>query len=98
MIEKKRRIRVRKKLSNRDTKKIRIWMIENDLTVTEIAKDLEISSPVVSFTIGGYDNNKKVLRFLLGRGCPREILDLPERFRGGEKVERRRKKREEAKA
>lgn len=87
-----------KKVSTRDTKQVKIWLIGAGLTVTEIAKELEISKPVVTNTIHGYANNKKVLRLLLGRGCPREVLDLPDQFRGGETAERRTRKRQPARA
>jgi predicted XRE-type DNA-binding protein len=66
-----------KKKNNRDTIAIKIWMLRNDINQTRIAKALNISRSLVSETINGAKNSRKVLRYLINNGCPTDVLDLP---------------------
>ena len=62
----------------RNVKEIDKWMTDEDLTVTGIASEIDCHHSLVSNTIASRKNNRKVLRFLLNKGCPAEFLDLPE--------------------
>lgn len=61
----------------RNSQEIRIWMLREGLKVSQIACDLSITSSVVSRTIRGKKNSRKVLRYLLDKGCPWQHLNLP---------------------
>lgn len=57
---------------------IKVWMLRNGLNNTQLAKEAGLSSPCgVSLTIAGRKNIRKVLRLLVKKGCPANILDLP---------------------
>lgn len=61
----------------RNTKKIRGWMLDHDEEVGLIAGTLDVHYSLVSNTIAGRKDNRKVLRYLLYKGCPKKYLDLP---------------------
>jgi predicted transcriptional regulator len=65
----------------RDSKEIRKYMIDHDLGVNEIARELNINHACVSRTINGKENSRKVLSLLMKKGCPVEFLALPEDMR-----------------
>lgn len=57
---------------------IEIWMKRKEVTVVSIQRALRfINHGTVSNTIAGRKNNRKVLQYLLNRGCPARFLDLP---------------------
>lgn len=63
----------------RNTKAIKRWMLDNDITVTTIQNALNYSRHcVVSNTLCGRVDNRKVLIYLLEKGCPAKFLALPE--------------------
>ncbi|WP_321402633.1 helix-turn-helix transcriptional regulator [Maridesulfovibrio sp.] len=61
--------------------RIKEWMSAHDLTQIKIAKDIGISKSIVSSTINGSTNNKKVLAYLRDKGCPQKYLSLPEEMK-----------------
>ncbi|UQZ89563.1 hypothetical protein C4J81_10245 [Deltaproteobacteria bacterium Smac51] len=63
---------------NRDYHAIKRWLYDNGVTVKMIADDAGLDSSVVSHTIWGMVNNRRALAALVGRGCPTDILSLPE--------------------
>lgn len=59
--------------------KIDNWMRHHNLSVTKIQNELGFKNHgVVSNTIAGRKNNRKVLSLLVDKGCPRRFLDLPD--------------------
>ena len=64
--------------ADRDYWAIKKWLHEKGITLTEMAKALEITAGIVSSTIRGTRNTRRVLSYLLEKGCPAEILSLPE--------------------
>jgi len=63
--------------ANRDYWAIKKWLHEKGITLTEMAKALEITAGIVSSTIRGTRNTRRVLQWLVKEGCPAEILSLP---------------------
>lgn len=61
----------------RESKEIRKWMIDADISVIDIARDLEVSHTLVCLTITGQKHNRKVLRYLVDKGCQVQFLALP---------------------
>ncbi|WP_300155862.1 helix-turn-helix transcriptional regulator [Solidesulfovibrio sp.] len=62
----------------RDGNKIRAWLVERRISVSDVARDAGIARSVVSETIHGRRNNRKALRALVAVGCPPRLLALPE--------------------
>jgi len=62
---------------NRKPFAIKEWMFAHGLTQGQIGKRLGISQSVVSRTIFGSSNNRRVLAFLREKGCPEQALALP---------------------
>ena len=66
-------------MSKRNWFQIDDWMRHHDLSVTKIQRALGFKNHgVVSNTIAGRKNNRKVLRLLVEKGCPRSYLALPD--------------------
>lgn len=59
---------------------IKVWMLRNGLSMADIARRIGVSRNLVSITINGRRNNRKVLHALLDQGCPADLLALPEDF------------------
>lgn len=53
------------------------WMSEAGLSVTGLAEELGVDPSLISHTIFARKNNRRVLKALRNKGCPREHLDLP---------------------
>ena len=62
---------------NRKPFVIKEWMYGRRLTQAEVAKSLDVNKAVVSRTIFGSANNRRVLAFLRDAGCPINALALP---------------------
>jgi DNA-binding transcriptional regulator LsrR (DeoR family) len=56
-------------------KRLKKWLIDLDMTQQDIANECGVSRPLVNMTIAGTRRNKKVIDFLLSRGCPMGLLD-----------------------
>ncbi|HML52898.1 MAG TPA: helix-turn-helix transcriptional regulator [Solidesulfovibrio magneticus] len=68
----------------RNGKKIRAWMVQRDVTISEVARRAGIARPIVSDTVHGKRNNRKALAALLDVGCPKRLLALPEDMKNQE--------------
>ena len=53
-------------------------MIRSGMRPARIAEAMGVSRALVSDTVSGRKNNRRVLRYLVEAGCPKEHLDLPE--------------------
>ncbi len=65
-------------MKNRQGKEIRKWMIDAEVTGAEISRSVEVNKSLVGKTIDGERNNRKVLRYLVAKGCPVKVMDLPD--------------------
>ena len=63
---------------NRRPYLIKEWMFTQGLTQNDIRDRLDLSQSVVSRTIMGSANNRRVLAYLRDEGCPVHVLALPE--------------------
>jgi len=62
--------------------KARVWMLNKNIRSVDIQRALEMKSHnLVSETMTGKRNNRRVLQYLVKRGCPVEYLDIPEKMR-----------------
>lgn len=57
---------------------IKEWLAGRKIKMVEVAASLGMHHCVVSDTVHGRRNNRKVLRWLQGHGCPEKYLALPE--------------------
>lgn len=60
------------------------WLDENSITIKSIALSVGITPSIVSGTIRGRKNNRRVLLELVNLGCPLDILSLPSDLLGAE--------------
>lgn len=67
-------------MSTRDRRKqAKAWMVLNDIRNVDIKEALQLNHHTqVIETLSGKRNNRKVLQYLLEKGCPADYLDLPE--------------------
>lgn len=64
--------------TKRNRPQIRAWMLLKGITGVMVAEETGVSSALVSATIQGRRNNRKVLSMLQELGCPEEFLAIPE--------------------
>lgn len=50
--------------TERDRKRLNILLILNDITQTEIARDLGVSPTLIWYTVNRYESNPRVLEYL----------------------------------
>ncbi|WP_353115374.1 hypothetical protein [Nitratidesulfovibrio sp.] len=62
----------------RQTYHILDWLRRNRIRQLVIAEELGVNTSLVSSTIWGRRNNRRVLRKLLDLGCPARFLNLPD--------------------
>ena len=63
-------------------KQARVWMLTHDIRSVDIQRALAMKNHnLVSHTLTGKRNNRRVLQYLVERGCPVEYLDIPEKLR-----------------
>lgn len=62
---------------HRQSFRIYDWLDVNGVTVNSIAKSVGITPSMVSSTIRGRKNNRRILQKLVEMGCPEDILSLP---------------------
>ena len=62
---------------DRDYHAIKKWLDDSSIEIQDVARAVGLHRSVVSHTIRGAVNNRKVLRHLKALGCPPEILSLP---------------------
>ncbi len=70
--------------ARRDYWAIKKWLHERGLTLADIAKALEINAGIVSATIRGVRNTRRVLQWLAAQGCPAKYLSLPDDLNGSD--------------
>ena len=59
--------------------RIREWLIEKKgMTMAELGREISVDRAVVSATIRGARNDRRVLLWLRDNGCPLKHLSLPE--------------------
>lgn len=63
---------------NRDYWAIKKWLNENNIALKDISTALGIHHGIVSATIRGTRNTRRVLKWLLDKGCPAAIISLPD--------------------
>lgn len=61
----------------RDYFGLKKWLDEKQISLKLIAEDVDLHPTVVSQTIRGIANNRKILARLLELGCPEKLLSLP---------------------
>lgn len=61
----------------RESLEIKAWMVRNSISQKAVAEELMVSPELISMTIHGVKNNKRVLSCLAEKGCPIEWLALP---------------------
>ncbi|WP_081429585.1 DNA-binding protein [Solidesulfovibrio magneticus] len=66
----------------REGNKIRAWLVERRISVSDVARSAGIARSMVSETIHGRRNNRRALRALVAVGCPEKLLALPEDMQG----------------
>jgi hypothetical protein len=59
-------------------------MVEQGLTVAEVARRADAQASHTSDTIYGKRQHRRVLQTLVDAGCPRRLLELPEDMKGKE--------------
>ncbi|MDO5674824.1 MAG: XRE family transcriptional regulator [bacterium] len=63
----------------RNSIEIRVWMQRHQVRQVDIRRELGYADPkTVWATIEGRENNRRVLGWLLEKGCPAILLALPE--------------------
>ena len=62
---------------NRDYYALKRWLDESMISVSQVARDVGVSSVCVSQVLRGQSNHRKILRRFLELGCPADILSLP---------------------
>lgn len=61
-------------------------MLENDIRGVDIQNALRLRShSLVANTLAGRRSNRRVLQYLIEKGCPVEYLDLPKPIEGNKK-------------
>ncbi|MEG6550181.1 XRE family transcriptional regulator [Desulfocurvibacter africanus] len=64
----------------RNSVQIRSWMVRKDIKPSRLARELNVHHTLVSQTVSGTKNNRRVLKALLAKGCPKKWLALPQDF------------------
>lgn len=66
-------------VSTKDVRKqAKAWMVLNDIRIVDIQAALNMHHTPISYTLSGSVSNRRVLDYLLKKGCPAEYLALPE--------------------
>ena len=69
-------------MDKRNSVEIRVWMQRQGVRVISIQRELgHQTNKTVWATIEGREDNRRVLGWLLERGCPSRYLDLPDDMR-----------------
>ena len=53
-------------------KRVKIWMIKNDIIARDIAKDYGCSAVFICKFIQGKEVSRKMAQYLIDKGCPEE--------------------------
>ena len=72
----------RAKTTRPNRKQARVWMLTHDIRNVDIQNALQLKShSLISSTLAGSRNNRRVLQYLIERGGPVEYLDIPGKMR-----------------
>lgn len=64
-----------------DRRQARAWLVSRGIKQVEITRALKLRYPTqVNETLRGARNNRRVLQYLLDKGCPAKYLELPTNF------------------
>ncbi len=70
---------MKRRLKKWDRRQAKAWMVLLEIKVKDIQTALGMKYLTqVSETINGQRNDRAVLQYLMGKGCPAEYLDLPD--------------------
>lgn len=70
--------------TTRNGLEIRAELLRRGKTLVDVAALAGVSRPLVSRTVNGLENNRRVLRTLVAMGVPKRLLALPEDMKGKE--------------
>ena len=56
-------------------KKVRLWMLQNDIRGKDVAADLGVTRSMVYHWLAGRRTSETIRRWFLHRGCPGRFLD-----------------------
>lgn len=65
----------------RNSKRIKAWLLDQDLTQAQVAIEAGVAPQVVNDTIHGRKNNRSVLTWLYRAGVQAYLLSLPKDLR-----------------
>jgi hypothetical protein len=69
---------MRTAMNKNDRRQVRAWMIMEEIRQTDVQVALKQKSiNQVHSTLQGFRNDRRVLQYLIDRGCPVEYLNLP---------------------
>lgn len=69
---------MKKQPEKKDRRKARAWMVLHGIRQVEVQKNLgQQYTTQVNETLQGTRNNRRVLQYLLDKGCPARYLELP---------------------
>ncbi|WP_028574328.1 hypothetical protein [Desulfonatronovibrio hydrogenovorans] len=57
---------------------VRIWMLRNDVSVAQVARDLDVYPSIVSRWLDGKKSSSRVERWFLDHGCPARVIERRE--------------------
>ena len=62
-------------MSDRDARKIRSWLVGRGVSQTRIAKDMGLTTGMISKFIAGKSQSSRVFKYFVEElGCPREFF------------------------
>jgi hypothetical protein len=56
---------------------VKVWMVRKNIKLVDICEALKFDKKTVWATLYGHENNRKVLAWLIDKGCPKKHLALP---------------------
>lgn len=78
--DRKRRILERER-SFRHRQEIKIWMLRNGVSCTDVAKAVGVSPSLVSHFLARACRRSEIIEYLVSRGCPRKHFDNDNRVK-----------------
>jgi len=60
-------------------KKVRVWMVENDIRISDLAQEYGCDQSFLSHWLKGKRESRALEEFLVSKGCPEEyIVEKPD--------------------
>ena len=59
-------------------KKIRLWMLANNIRIKDVAEELGVHYTAISHFLRGTLSSKKIRTYFLNKGCPEAFLSKQE--------------------